>query len=121
MSSYFNKFTGVGRLTRDPETHTLPSGNVYCKMRLAMNKSYKNREGEREEKTCFVNVKTWGNLAKLCADRLTKGKLILAEGELSTYTIEKPEVGPISVFEVIAREIIFMDRPSRQLEQLETA
>lgn len=116
MSGYLNKFTGVGRLTRDPETHTLPSGNVYCKMRLAMNKIYRNRDGEKEEKTCFVNVKTWGNLARICAERLAKGKLILAEGELSTYTVEKPEGGPVTAFEVIAREILFMDRPARQFE-----
>jgi single-strand DNA-binding protein len=106
-----NRFTGIGRLTRDPEYTVLDSGNAFCKFRLAINKFTKTKDGEFKEKANFINIKTWGRLAEICRDRLEKGKMILADGEITTYSGERKDGTSYHGFEVFAKDIIFMQKP----------
>ncbi|PKK92097.1 MAG: single-stranded DNA-binding protein [Candidatus Wallbacteria bacterium HGW-Wallbacteria-1] len=114
MSAYLNRFIGIGRLTKDPELRTLPSGRNYCTMRMALNRCMTDREGEKKTYTCFLNLKAWGRLAEICSENLTKGRLVMAEGELATYALDRPGADPIRGFEVVAREISFLDKPVRE-------
>lgn len=112
MSVFMNRFTGIGRLTRDPEYTVFDSGKACCKFRLAINKYRKNKDGEYKETASFLNIKTWGRLAEICRDRLAKGLLVLADGEITTYSGEKPDGSSYHGFEVLARDVIFMNKPS---------
>jgi len=49
---------------------------------VASSESYRNREGEQVEKTCFVDVVTWGRQAETCSQYLSKGSPVLIEGRL---------------------------------------
>jgi len=111
MSAYLNRFIGIGRLTRDPEFRSLPSGRNYCTMRIAMNRNITGKDGEKKTHTCFLNLKAWGRLAEICSENLSKGRLVMAEGELATYALDRPGADPVRGFEVIAREVCFLDRP----------
>jgi single-strand DNA-binding protein len=52
----------MGNLTRDPELRTTPSGASVCSFSLALNRSYKNSEGNWQEATDYIDITAWGPL-----------------------------------------------------------
>ncbi|MCE9616473.1 MAG: single-stranded DNA-binding protein [Lentisphaerae bacterium] len=81
MNSY-NRVLMVGRLTRDPELRKIASGTSVASMSLALTDAFRNSAGERVEKTCYVDIESWGEQAENCAKYLRKGKPVLVEGKL---------------------------------------
>jgi len=67
-----NKVLMVGNLTKDPELRYTPSGSAVVTLRLAVNRSFKNKEGEWQKEVCFINVIAWGSLAERCNQYLEK-------------------------------------------------
>lgn len=84
-----NKVIIMGRLTRDPEFRQTTSGVPVCRISIAVNRSYKNREtGERVEETDFIDCDAWRQQAEFISRYFTKGSMILVEGQLrnNNYT-----------------------------------
>ena len=80
-----NKAFILGRLTRDPEQRTMPSGRTVSSFGIATNRIWTNRDsGEKQEQVEFHNVVAFGKLAEICNQYLTKGQLILVEGRIQT-------------------------------------
>jgi len=79
-----NKVIVIGRLTRDPETKTTPSGQTVCNLGLATNRVWNNQNNEKQETTEFHNVVLWRRLAEIASQYLKKGSLVLIEGRLQT-------------------------------------
>ena len=77
-----NKVMLMGNLTRDPELRRIPSGVAVVTLGLAMNESFKGKNGETNEKTIFVDVDVWDRQAENCEKYLSKGRPILVEGRL---------------------------------------
>ena len=75
-----NKVMLVGRLTRDPELRTLPSGKPLATFVVATNES----RGGGGERTEYHNVIAWDRLAEICGQFLSKGQLVDIEGRLQT-------------------------------------
>jgi single-strand DNA-binding protein len=75
-----NKVMLVGRLTRDPELRTLPSGKPLATFVVATNE-FRGGGGERTE---YHNVIAWDRLAEICGQFLSKGQLVDIEGRLQT-------------------------------------
>lgn len=72
-----------GNLTRDPETRFLPSGISITEFGIAINERYTNKDGEKMEKTIFLNCKAWGKLGdEVIAKFFSKGSPILVWGRL---------------------------------------
>ena len=69
----------TGRLTRDPELRNLASGRAVTQFGLATNEYVRS-----QEKSEFHNVVTWGRLAEICGQYLTKGQQVAVEGRLQT-------------------------------------
>ena len=103
-----NKVLLMGRLTRDPQSRTTPSGQSVCELSMAVNRSYKQGEQQRDE-TCFVNVTVWGKSADACAKCLAKGSLVLVEGRLKLDQWEK-DGQKRSKLGVVAEGVQFLDR-----------
>jgi single-strand DNA-binding protein len=76
-----NKVMLVGRLTRDPELRTLPSGKPLASFVIATNEFRGNGAGERTE---YHNAIAWDRLAEVCGQFLSKGQLVDVEGRLQT-------------------------------------
>lgn len=72
----------MGNLTRDPETKYLPSGTAVCEVGLAVNEVWKDKQGDKQEKTLFADVTFFGRSAEVCGEHLRKGSLIHVEGKL---------------------------------------
>ncbi len=86
---YLNKVFLYGNLTRDPELRALPSGQQVASFSIATNRTYKNKEGEKQEATEFHNIVAFGRLADLIGQYLRKGRPVFVEGRLQTRSWEK--------------------------------
>ena len=87
-----NKVIIVGRLTQDPEKKSIPdSGMSVTSFSVATNSYFKNKSGEKQERTEFHNMVMFGNLADIAGQYLKKGSLALFEGRLQTRTWDDKE------------------------------
>ena len=82
-----NKVIAIGRLTADPELQKTSKDKSLLRLNLAVNRRYKDQNGERE--TDFLPLVVWGKLAESLANYAGKGSLISIEGEVRTGRYEK--------------------------------
>jgi single-strand DNA-binding protein len=111
MASFgdLNSFVGIGRLTRDPELRYTPSGTAVCKFGLAINRSFRNQEGNNIEDTLFINVSAWGRQAEHCSQFLKKGRRVAINGELRSNSWQDREGNKRVTYEINARSVQFLD------------
>lgn len=81
-----NKVMLIGRLTRDPEIRTTPSGQTVTRIGLATNHVYNDKSGQKQERTDFHNLVLWGRTAEIAGQYLTKGQEAYFEGRLTYGT-----------------------------------
>lgn len=81
MSS-FNKVILMGNLTRTPELRTIPSGTQVTDITLAVNETFNDSSGQRQERTSFVDITVWGKRAEVLCRWKKKGDPLLVEGRL---------------------------------------
>jgi len=79
-----NKSQLIGRLTRDPESKTTPAGQTVTNFSIATSRVWKDKTGQKQEKTEFSNIVSWGKLAEITAKYLKKGSKVYVEGRLET-------------------------------------
>jgi single-strand DNA-binding protein len=79
-----NKVFLIGRLTRDPESRALPSGQPVTSFGLATDRFYTDKTGQKQQQTEFHNIVLFGKQAEIAAQYLTKGALTMIEGRLQT-------------------------------------
>lgn len=107
MARSFNQVILMGNLTRDPELRTTPNGATVCSFSLALNRSYKNAEGDWTEATDFIDIVAWGPLGERVAQYLTKGRPALVNGRLQSRSWEQ-EGQKRSKVEVVAQDVTFL-------------
>ena len=113
-----NRFVGVGRLTKDPEFRTTPSGISIANFTLACNRSFKNKNGEQEAD--FINVVTFRKQAENVNNHLNKGSLVGIDGRIQTRNYENKEGQRIFVTEVVADSVQFLEPKSQQSKPQQT-
>jgi single-strand DNA-binding protein len=79
-----NKVILIGRLGADPEIRYTPSGAEVANFRIATSEMWTNKNGEKEERTEWHRIVAWRNLAKICGEYLSKGRLVYIEGKIRT-------------------------------------
>jgi single-strand DNA-binding protein len=77
-----NRVILVGNVGRDPEVRTTPTGQTVAKFSLATSEKFKDRSGEKQERTDWHNLVAWGNQADFCRQYIQKGRQIYVEGRL---------------------------------------
>ena len=110
MARSFNQVTLMGNLTRDPELRTTPNGASVCGFSLALNRSYKNSEGNWQEATDYIDIVAWGPLGERVAQYLTKGRPALVSGRLQSRSWEQ-DGQKRSKVEVVANDVTFLGGP----------
>jgi len=103
-----NKVMLIGRLTRDPESRTIPSGAVVANFGLATGRTWKDDQGNQKEATEFHNIVAWRRLAEICAQYLKKGRQIYIEGHLQTRSWEGQDGKKNYRTEVVADNMIML-------------
>lgn len=89
---YLNKASLYGNLTRDPELKALPSGQQLCSFGIATNRTYKDKDGAKQEATEFHNIVAFGRPAEIIAQYMKKGRPLYVEGRIQTRSWDKDGV-----------------------------
>jgi single-strand DNA-binding protein len=98
--------TIVGNVTRDPELRYTPSGQAQCRLGVAVNRVWTDRQSnEKKEQTSFFNVTAWGSLGENAGESLVKGARVVVTGRLEQRSWETPDGEKKSTVEIIADEI----------------
>jgi len=100
-----NKVQLIGRLTRDPEIRTTPSGQTVATVGLATNRTWMDKAGQKQEKTEFHNIVIWGRLAEIAGQYLTKGQEAYFEGRLETRTYTGKDGVERKVTDIVAENM----------------
>lgn len=101
-----NNVSLVGRLTKDPELRTIPSGSVTTSVTVAINRPFANQAGERIAD--FISVSVWNRQAENLAKYCKKGSLIGVTGRIQTRSYDSPDGTRKYVTEVLAENIQFL-------------
>jgi single-strand DNA-binding protein len=99
-----NKVILIGNLGADPEVRYTQNGTAVANFRIATTETWK-REGEKEEQTEWHRIVTFGRLAEICGEYLSKGSKVYIEGRLQTRKWEDRDGNPRYTTEVVAREM----------------
>ncbi len=105
-----NKVIIIGNITRDPIIKTTEGGNKLALFTIATNRYYKTSAGEEKSEAEFHSCIAWGGLADRIEKFLTKGKLVYVEGRLKTRVIEKDDGDKLYKTEVVAMNLIFLNK-----------
>ena len=104
-----NRVILTGNLTSDPELSSLPSGTQVCKLRLAVNRRYKDQSsGEWVEKPNYFDVKVWGAQGENCATYLSKGRPVAVDGRLEWREWEAQDGSKRQATDIIADSVQFL-------------
>jgi len=116
MANGVNKAILIGNLGADPEVKHLDSGAVVARLRIATGESYRDRDGNRQERTEWHNVVLWRRLAEVAEQYLKKGDQIYVEGRLQTRSYEKDGVTKYFT-EVIGNNMTMLGKKSTSDDQ----
>lgn len=104
-----NKVMLIGRLGADPERVEI-NGQSKTNFRIATSESWKDQNGQKQEKTEWHSCVSWGRTAELCADYLHKGSQVFVEGSLQTRKFTpKDGSGERYVTEIKVNSVQFLD------------
>ena len=104
-----NKVMLVGRLGRDPETRYTNSGSAVANFSMATTDTWKDKSGQKQERTEWHNIVAWARLADFTQNYLKKGKLIYVEGRLQTRDWTDNQNVKHWKTEIVANTIQFME------------
>lgn len=109
-----NKVLIAGNLTREPEIRYTPSGTAVCDLGLAINEKFKDKGGDVQEKTVFVDAIAWGRQAETCSEHLLKGSAVLVEGRLQLDQWENQQGEKRQKLRVRADRVHFLGSPKKE-------
>ncbi len=104
-----NKVMIIGRLTRDPEVKTIPSGQSVATFSVATGRQWTDKQsGEKKSQTEFHNVVAWRRLAEIAGEYLKKGRQVYIEGHLQTRSWDDPSGTKKYRTEIVADNLIML-------------
>ncbi|TET36232.1 single-stranded DNA-binding protein [Candidatus Dependentiae bacterium] len=113
----YNRVILVGNLTRDPDHKQLASGQAVCRLGLATNRQFKNKQtGTMVQEVCFIDIDVWGVQAESCNQYLQKGSPVLVEGRLKFDTWEDQSGQTRSKHSIVADRVVFLSSASEASE-----
>ena len=120
MANY-NRVFLLGNLTADPDSRDLPSGGIVTDLRVAVNRTYRNREGELTEEVSFIDCTAYGRTAEVARDYLKKGRPVFLEGRLHQDRWETGGGEKRSKLKVVVERLVLLPRrtEAQQAEEAE--
>ncbi len=102
-----NKVILIGNLGADPELKYTPSSRALCNLRIATTDVFKDKGGQRQERTEWHRVTVWGDQAENCSKYLSKGRSVYIEGRLQTRSYDKDGQKHYAT-DVVADRVVFL-------------
>ena len=119
MARGYNKVMLIGNLTRDPELRYTPSNTAVADLGLAVNRTYQDKSGTKQEDVTFVDVTVWGRTAENCSHYVSKGAPVFIEGRLTLDQWENDDGQKRSKLKVTAQRVDFLGGGSNTVQQSE--
>jgi len=107
-----NKIVLVGHLGADPESRFTPSGVAVSTFNMATNESWKNKEGEYEDRTEWHRIVLYGKAAETASEYMKKGQLAYVEGRIRTRSWEDKDGMTRYTTEVLGDRFTMLGRKS---------
>ena len=107
MAKGFNKVVLMGNLTRDPELRTTNTGRSVCSFSLAVNRTWRDGDGNQQEAVTFVDCTAWARAGEIIHQYTQKGRALLVSGRLESRSWEQ-EGQKRSKLEVIVEDFNFI-------------
>jgi len=111
-----NQLILVGRLTRDPETKILEDGRKVSDVVLAVQRGFKNMDGNYD--TDFIKISVWEGLATAIESYCVKGTMIAVKARVQSYKYELEDDKKLNMLEVIAERITFLSSSQKQESEI---
>lgn len=103
-----NKVFLIGNLTRDPELRYTPSGTAVAEFGLAVNRTWNDRDGQKKEEVCFVDLQAWARSAEVISEYCRKGRPLFVEGRLRYETWEGRDGQKRSKLRIVVENFQFL-------------
>lgn len=108
MAKGFNKVVLMGNLTRDPEVRSLQNGQSVTNFGLAVNRTWRDQDGNTQENVSFIDCVAWGKAGEIIAQYVQKGRPLLVSGRLDQRSWEDKEGQKRSKVEVVVEDFNFV-------------
>ena len=102
-----NRVILIGNLGADPELRYTPNSKAVCNLRVATTETWKDKGGDKQEKTEWHRVTVWGEQAENCQKYLAKGRQVYVEGRLQTRTYDKDGQKHYAT-DIVADRVVFL-------------
>jgi single-strand DNA-binding protein len=112
LTNDVNKAILIGRVGKDPEVRYMQSGDAVASFSLATGKSWKGRNGEKQEETCWHNLVAFKRLAEIIQQYVHKGDQLYVEGEIRNRSYEDKQGVTKYVSEIIVSQMKMLGSPS---------
>lgn len=109
-----NRVVVVGRLTRDPELRSLPTGSSVCELRITCNSRFREPDGEYGERPNYFDVSVYGAAAEVVSTYTGKGAQVAVDGRLSWREWETAEETKRQAVSIVAETVQFLERAPRR-------
>jgi len=110
MAKSLNKVMLIGNLGKDPELRYTGAGAPVATFSLATNESWKDQDGNTQERTEWHNIVAWSKLAEICQQYLKKGRRVYVEGRIQTRSYDDKNTGAKKyITEIVANNMIMLD------------
>lgn len=109
-----NKVMLIGHIGKDPELRYTKKGTPVTNLSIATNYSFKSESGSPEEHTEWHNVVVWGKQAEVCQQFLSKGRLVYAEGRLTTREWNDNSGNLKKTKDIMASTVRFLDSKKKE-------
>lgn len=116
MANDLNQCSFIGRLGADPEVRYSPGGDAVAYFSIAVGSQWKDRDGEKQERTEWVSITAWGKLGEICGEYLRKGSQVFIQGRIKTDKYEKDGQTRYSTKIVAETMQMLGGKPSEQSE-----
>lgn len=110
MTNMKNFVQLIGRLGQDPEFKSLENGNSLVRFSVATDESYKDKSGQKVDRSYWHNVVAWGKTADLMKDFLQKGSKVVLKGKLVQRSYDAKDGSKRYITEIEANEFVSMEK-----------
>ena len=118
MSKDLNQCNFIGRMGKDPVSNTMPNGDNVTNFSIACGDDYKSKDGQKVEKTNWINIVAFRRLGEIISQYCHKGSKVFISGKMQTRKYQANDGTDRYVTEVIANDIQMLDsKPSSENNQ----
>lgn len=117
---YLNKVLLIGRLGQDPEKRITPAGHTVVNISLATSEKFKDKSGNRQEKTEWHKVVFWNKQAELVEQYCKKGSQLYVEGALQTREWQDKDGNKRYSTDIVAKSMQFLDSKQQSNQSHQT-